>query len=475
MINYTSACYETTNTTLTGTIAAKANSWVLATVTTRSATTFPAGWTVLRESHVLPSGDGSNQRMAFLCKKIETDGTVSCAVTQAESARIYLNLIAFENIAGFQYNSGSEAYSDTKVTVSELQVPKRKHSLLVWGCTAPTWLSSVPHGTWTSPAAEPICLDQATTAPRQANFVDVDANSTHTAFSGPKVEGGTCYIIDCVEILVDRYSAPAEWFESMADEIRRLTETTEGKDTDTMLSDLQGLTIPEDTGGGGYYPGEGDGTSYPDAETASYGDFTEQNGFSETSSTASFLTGGGLAIGYEFTANKDMLLAGFRFKANADRGTVFFHLCDMDSNAEIFRLEVNSYDKTSVWADYRLQSFVGLTKGKKYFVAASCSENTQIMSATVGRTWNTDILTYSKNMQCAVDKLPWGWNYATSYHSPIDIIVMPHIPESTPTEYKVQLGTLNALAKEVSRITGTPTPLTVPDMINELRLVPAIT
>lgn len=198
-VTFNSACFETKDgTELSGTIDAEAGDWILATVTTRSATTFPSDWTVLKESTVL-NADALNQRMFFLCKQATADGTESITITQSESARIYINLIVAKDAKGFEYHAGTEAYSDTELAAS-ITVERPDYKLLIWGCTANFWSTATPHGTWTCSGLSAICLDQSTTQPRQANFVDRGYGVTSRTFTNG-VEDGTYYIVDCVEVL----------------------------------------------------------------------------------------------------------------------------------------------------------------------------------------------------------------------------------------------------------------------------------
>lgn len=196
---WSSACYETTEgTSLTGTLDASAGDWILATVTTRSTTTFPEGWTVLRESTVLNS-DAFDQRMAFLCKQATADGTESITIEQTSSARIYINMMGFSGVQGFAYHEGTEVYKDTE-QVDAVTVARPSYASIVWGCSASLWGTSAPYGTWSMSPFEsaPICLDGSSTQPRQANFVDEDANATERVFTTPTT---TYFIVDCVEII----------------------------------------------------------------------------------------------------------------------------------------------------------------------------------------------------------------------------------------------------------------------------------
>ena len=195
MKHYARCCETTGGTSLTGRIEANSGDWILATVTTRSATTLPEGWTVLRESTVL-NADASNQRMFFLCKQMESKGSAECKIEQSESARIYINLIRFSDIQGFAYHEGTEVYSDTAKTTS-IEVQRPRYGKLVWGCSSHVWAGSTPYGAWQCGNLTPICLNEKFPA-RQANFIDENPSEAERVFV-PMAE--TYYIIDCVEIL----------------------------------------------------------------------------------------------------------------------------------------------------------------------------------------------------------------------------------------------------------------------------------
>ena len=199
-MNTTSQCVQAqSGTSLTAGIAARAGQWVLATVTTRSATTYPAGWTLLHESTAL-SSDNSSQRMAMLCQKAAADGTVTFTVNQASAARIYINLIVFadEDVAGFAYCPGSELAQN--VEAASFTCARPSPVRLVWGCSAPSWKTS-PTTTWQCGGlGAAVCLEPAAQA-RQANFIDTGSGASRT-FT-PDVSG-TAAIIFCVEILQPR-------------------------------------------------------------------------------------------------------------------------------------------------------------------------------------------------------------------------------------------------------------------------------
>lgn len=193
-VEYT--CVETTGgTELTGSIAAEAGDWILCTVTTRSTTTLPSGWTVLHSSDAL-STDNLIQRMSILCCQATEAGTVSFTVKQAASARIYISLLKFSGISGFAYHEGTEVLSND---VADTYVVNRPDcGDLVW-CVSAVLCSTVSYPWAKCPEIDtfPISLSSQSAQRRQTNFVDRGTGETRTFL----LRATTAAIIDCVEIL----------------------------------------------------------------------------------------------------------------------------------------------------------------------------------------------------------------------------------------------------------------------------------
>ena len=190
------ACYETTaGTSLAGTLSVKTGDWVLATVSARSAMTYPEGWTLLHETAALDESN-LNQRMAFLCRQAEADETLTVTVEQAESLRLYMNLIAVTGVGGFAYHDGSEYITNTQLTAHEVE--KQERLPVIWGCSANLWATTSPYPVWTCDeiSANVIALS-TTTQGRLGNFYDPDTGTARTFAPGAT----SAAIIDYVEIL----------------------------------------------------------------------------------------------------------------------------------------------------------------------------------------------------------------------------------------------------------------------------------
>lgn len=191
-----SACYETSSgTTLTGTIEAEAGDIIVATITVRSALTLPDNLTLLSTS----DGFGDYpQTMSFAYEQAEESGTYSYTVGQASAGRIYLNLVALKGVESVSYSGDFHTVcTDAVTTVTPPENTEGK--ALLWGCSAVMWASSSPYGAWSvSPSLDAICLNQSSTAPRQANFLDGGTSITHIF---TPITSTTC-AVDALELTI---------------------------------------------------------------------------------------------------------------------------------------------------------------------------------------------------------------------------------------------------------------------------------
>ena len=158
-------------------------------IETRSAATYPDGWTLLHESDYV-SQSGTNQKMAFLCKEATAAGEVGCTVNQAASGRIYMNLIAVSNCQGFKYRSGSEEAYNTAAT--SFAVIKPDYQYVIWGCTGIVFTS----GKWACSQISASVIGLSSYA-RQCNFWDDGVSGARTFVS----ETDTAAVIDYVEVI----------------------------------------------------------------------------------------------------------------------------------------------------------------------------------------------------------------------------------------------------------------------------------
>lgn len=193
-----SQAYEVNgNTSLSGSVSAKAGDYVLATVSARSDLTIPDSMTSLYQSDYITSSSGTKQSLSFAYEQVQADGTYTYTFRQATSSRMYLNLIVLSNIDGLIYTGKYHIEGNGS---SSLSVPdKSSGDMLVWGCSAITWSTTLPYDLWTTSPDDITYVGLPTsTQARQANFIDSGSGSLSRTFSASDV---TSYVIDAVEII----------------------------------------------------------------------------------------------------------------------------------------------------------------------------------------------------------------------------------------------------------------------------------
>lgn len=251
-------CYETiSGTTLTGTVSAKAGDFILATISHRSTFTTPGGWTKLYESTAALS---ANQKMVFAIKQVNETGTVSFTATQSSAGRIYLNLISIGGISGIESANEYEVYSETAVT--SIAVPnKAAGEKLIWGCSAPSWITS-NYGQWsTSPNDLELIQLPSTTQPRQLNAVDFGTGQATGRSFIPNAGSGTTIVVSAVRLLQE-FSTPKiseseaielsgevriKWTEDKPEDADILVEYTTGEEPGEWQEAEDGDIIEADT------------------------------------------------------------------------------------------------------------------------------------------------------------------------------------------------------------------------------------
>lgn len=202
-------CAETTSgTTLTATVNAKEGDIILATITVRSALSISDGWKLIYTSDYL-SSSGDLQSISFATRTAK-NSTESITVTQANSNRTYINLISIRGIKRVEYYPELETYVKTNPGVYGYKIPvpdKKENEKVIWGCSATTWSASTPCGSWlTNPNdLEMISLDQARTAPRQANFFDTGKGAINRTFTATPNTAGSVCVIAAVKLIETEY------------------------------------------------------------------------------------------------------------------------------------------------------------------------------------------------------------------------------------------------------------------------------
>lgn len=197
-------CFEVSGSTmLSCSIYASKGDRILATISVRSALILPDALTLLSTSEAFES----NQTLSFAYCNVTETGMHTLDIQQASAGRIYVNLIVLRGDFEFKYTGDFYALYTSFISGNSPATPpsKKEGQMLIWGCSADLWSVAGPYGEWQVSPRDmlEVNLDEAYTAPRQANFVDFgSADLSHTFWPAPYTTGSTC-CIDAVEIVMN--------------------------------------------------------------------------------------------------------------------------------------------------------------------------------------------------------------------------------------------------------------------------------
>lgn len=174
-----SAAEVSSGTTLTSSVNCDVGDLVIAAIVVRSALTISDGWTLIGTSTAI-DGDTTNQTLSWAYKYAESTSE-SITVTQASSARIYINMASLQGATGFVDNG---FIYDTATDTTTFTTAKPS-GLVLWAASKPTWATSSPYGAWDiSNDSTSTQLDQSSTQPRLALFYDQSNDESVTFTSG---------------------------------------------------------------------------------------------------------------------------------------------------------------------------------------------------------------------------------------------------------------------------------------------------
>lgn len=197
----TNAIQIASDTSASLSVNAEAGDIVLATVSLRSSSTVPTGWTEIYRSEV----GGSNQYLVLATKEVVSDGLVTYTATQSSPGRIMINLITIRN-AKVKH---APEFTVVGNFTGEVSVPnKQVGEKLIWCMSANIWLNTGYNSWKTSPDdLQLVDFVSEDPPPRQANFIDLgEGEATGRKFI-PGVTSETNVFITAVKLLeeVDSY------------------------------------------------------------------------------------------------------------------------------------------------------------------------------------------------------------------------------------------------------------------------------
>lgn len=140
---------------------------IIAVVTTRSTTTFSAGWTTIASV----TGFSTLNQNLYVLKKTASAVSESITVTQATSGRIYIELLCFSEVIALELLWSATSTVETSATVTPQN--KEEDESILYALSANLWLTSSPYGNWISNPADIYRYSAITSVQdRQAVFYD---------------------------------------------------------------------------------------------------------------------------------------------------------------------------------------------------------------------------------------------------------------------------------------------------------------
>lgn len=231
-------------------------------------------------------------------------------------------------------------------------------------------------------------------------------------------------------VSVSYYAAPKSWYDGMAQQVMRLSETTSKLTTDAMLSALKGV--------------EAGGEELPNAEDYAFGEEAVDGREAISFNSASGSLSTKYTFGLRFTAAEAFQIVGFAYAKDG------IYIWDADENL----VKEVSYTANSGTYTYELDEPFVVNAGETYTIGSrfynshpyvnisACAFDAALgtVTAWVSRTGS---LLYPEN--------------STTYIPAITMTIASIAAEddSVPKTYQIMLGTMTEIAEEVKRISGT--------------------
>ena len=231
------------------------------------------------------------------------------------------------------------------------------------------------------------------------------------------------------------------------DQIRRITETEDAMTFERATESLLNVT-----------PGD----ELPSAEKSVFGvdSGSEEYGILSEGNTQTSITYNYITLGWTFTAVEAFAIVGFRDKLTNGNKTIKL----WDSSGNLVTSHFSYENATNGWISHYLDVPINVAIGETYTITVyAYNPSGPTKSDTVFNAKLTGIdVRYT-----AKDKFPTDSGY-TAYLAFVDIIIAP-VQAALPDSYEIQRTTMDDIAEEVQRITGTESKMTTAQIVTALQ------
>lgn len=252
-------------------------------------------------------------------------------------------------------------------------------------------------------------------------------------------------------VSVSYYAAPKSWYDGMAQQVMRLSETTSKLTTDAMLSALKGVEVG--------------GEELPNAEDAVFGIASAGYGLLMSGDRFSGAAVEGYTAGNKFTAVTGFDIVGLR--AIGGNNDYTKKLCLWDSSGNLLRsAETSIYTDTFyAWYEVYFDEPYTVAAGESFVVSVYSVYNYGYSSAS--REVN-GVVTFDQAYSISGNAFPTNGAALSSRTHGADFIIGADTEETYPA-YEITRETMDAIATQVMRISGTSSTMTPAQIITALQ------
>lgn len=259
----------------------------------------------------------------------------------------------------------------------------------------------------------------------------------------------------------EEYTIRGETLDNIANSIQAKKETTAIFTPDQMAKEIESIVV---------------GDELPNAEEVSFGtSVVNEHSITETGTISTNSNRSDRSNrAHKFLVNETIGFVGFRCRFESAGGWPYvLQLWDVESDTKITEVSYTP-SATATWYDIPLETPINLLAGKEYVIVQQAPVFKAYWASRPNMTFNAKITDLGTDYNDTADSPPSafsGFSTGKYYWGMVMFIIGKAVTESDTTEYKIQKDTMNGIADEVARITGTAGTLTPAQIITALKSV----
>lgn len=239
------------------------------------------------------------------------------------------------------------------------------------------------------------------------------------------------------------------------DQIRRITETEDAMTFEGATESLLNITP---------------GGAFPVAEESVFGVESSSMAYGLSSATVeNRWINNNITAGWRFTAAEAFSVLGLRYYDPSGFGGYRKWLTLWNSSGEVVKEIILTSAGSDGWYTEYFDSPFNIAKGETYTVSIYTNSSSVGNRSTSSATWNSK-LTSVKKVYSNTSTSKTFPESSYSYTAMVDIVIGA-VATELPDDYQVQRTTLDDIAVEVQRISGTTSKMTPAQMLTALQAI----